>query len=30
MLRLPQGTVATRLRRARELLREELKGECYA
>ena len=30
MLRMPQGTVATRLRRARELLREELKGECYA
>ena len=27
MLRLPQGTVATRLRRARELLREKLKGE---
>ena len=30
MLRLPQGTVSTRMRRARELLREELKGECYA
>ena len=30
MLRLPEGTVKTRLRRAREILREELKGECYA
>ena len=29
MLKLPEGTVSTRLRRARELLREELKGECY-
>ncbi len=30
MLSVPEGTVKTRLRRARELLREELKGECYA
>lgn len=30
MLKLPEGTVKTRLRRAREILREELKGECYA
>ena len=30
MLRLPEGTVKTRLRRAREILREELEGACYA
>lgn len=30
MLKLPEGTVKTRLRRAREILREELEGACYA
>lgn len=30
MLRLPEGTVKTRLRRAREILRKELEGACYA
>lgn len=30
MLRLPEGTVKTRLRRAREILRKELEGVCYA
>ena len=30
MLRLPEGTVKTRLRRAREILRTELEGACYA
>lgn len=30
MLGLPEGTVKTRLRRAREILREELEGACYA
>ena len=30
MLRLPEGTVKTRLRSAREILREELEGACYA
>lgn len=30
MLKVPEGTVKTRLRRAREILREELEGECYA
>ena len=30
MLNLPEGTVSTRLRRAREKLRDELKGDCYA
>ncbi len=30
MLRVPEGTVKTRLRRAREILREELEGACYA
>lgn len=30
MLNLSEGTVGTRLRRARELLREKLKGECFA
>lgn len=30
MLKLPEGTVKTRLRRAREILRTELEGACYA
>ena len=30
MLKLPEGTVKTRLRRAREILRAELEGACYA
>ena len=30
MLKLPEGTVKTRLRRAREILRTELGGACYA
>lgn len=30
MLKLPEGTVKTRLRRAREILRIELEGACYA
>ena len=30
MMRLPEGTVKTRLRRAREILRKELEGACYA
>ena len=30
MLKLPEGTVKTRLRRAREILRKELEGACYA
>lgn len=30
MLKLPESTVKTRLRRAREILRTELEGACYA
>ena len=30
MLKVPEGTVKTRLRRAREMLRKELEGVCYA
>ena len=30
MLKLPEGTVKTRLWRAREILRTELEGACYA
>ena len=30
MLKLPEGTVKTRLRRAREILCTELEGACYA
>ena len=30
MLKLPEGTVKTRLRRASEILRKELEGACYA
>ena len=30
MLKLPEGTVKTRLRWAREILRKELEGACYA
>ena len=30
MLKLPEGTVKTRLRRARQILRTELEGACYA
>ena len=30
MLLVPEGTVKTRLRRAREILREELEGACCA
>ena len=30
MLKLPEGTVKTRVRRAREILRTELEGACYA
>ena len=30
MLKLPEGTVKTRLRRAHEILRTELEGACYA
>ena len=30
MMRLPEGTVKTSLRRAREILRKELEGACYA
>lgn len=30
MLKLPESTVKTRLRRAREILRIELEGACYA
>ena len=30
MLKLPEGTVKTLLRRAREILRTELEGACYA
>ncbi len=30
MLKLPEGTVKTRLRMAREILRTELEGACYA
>lgn len=30
MLKMPEGTVKTRLRRAREILRIELEGACYA